>query len=268
MDENKLVIESKATNRAFDNLKFKNETWAKIATQFNNNVSVTPRTIDKLRCKWDNLKTKTKQREDARKKHQGTTGEKPDRALELTPQEERVLAIMSGVKAALDNKYDSDAPVQSSSRDGVDQNNNCSTNDVEHNNSDLSTNDDEQNDLNDIFDVEKDNLDAAEASNKQDNHEQEKGKRRKVSSASTDSCTKIDEMRLELLQLQKKQMEEKHLKYMSVMNAIEQCTSDIRHKNNCEPVDKNNSEPVDAVKNWAFLTQSLNLANFSDGYSN
>ena len=103
------IIESKATNRGFKELNMKNSAWLDIAKAFNNKVIFTPRPVDRIKAKWDNLKTECKKKADAQKKHLNQTGAAPNSKLALSTQEERVMDIMNVVKSSLDNPYDADS---------------------------------------------------------------------------------------------------------------------------------------------------------------
>lgn len=103
------IIESKATNRGFRELNMKNTAWCEIEKAYNNKVNFTQRSIESIKAKWDNLKTECKKKADALKKHLNQTGAAPDSKLALSPQEERVMAVMNAVKNSLTNPFDDDA---------------------------------------------------------------------------------------------------------------------------------------------------------------
>lgn len=109
VSKKKHILESKATNRTFKNLNIKNNTWHEIARAYANKIHFTPRTVENLRSKWDNLKNDTKRRSDALKKHLNQTGATPNSKLHLTTQEERIMDIMNVVKSSLDNPFDADS---------------------------------------------------------------------------------------------------------------------------------------------------------------
>lgn len=109
VDKKRHIIESKATNRGFKELNLKNNAWHEISMAYNNKIDFTPRTVQSLKAKWDNLKSECKRRSDDLQKHLKKTGAAPDSSLTLTPQEERILGIMNVVKSSLENPFDDDS---------------------------------------------------------------------------------------------------------------------------------------------------------------
>lgn len=233
------VIESKATNRGFRELNMKNSAWLEIEKAYNNKINFTPRTIDSIRAKWDNLKSDCKKKSDAQKKHLNKTGAAPDSKLALSTQEERVMDIMNVVKSSLDNPFDGDggcitisyssAPsksrssssgMKSGSDDGVGE---SIHDDVIKVRGDENDDDDGIDDPVDVDGKEDDVIEITPSSKQQPTKTASfvtptPAKRRKTGHTLTRE--ELDATQMEIWELQKQHMIEKHQAYMDTLDLL------------------------------------------------
>ena len=212
------IIESKATNRGFKELNQKNAAWLDIAKGYNNKVGFTPRTVESIKAKWDNLKSDCKKKADALKKHLNQTGAAPDPKLGLTPLEEKVMDVMNVVKSSLENPFDNDSGCITISYSCEPATSSARSRSIEK---DLESEDGDDAGTNsnavELEIVEKDEDSSSKTQQKRRSEAQATPtpmKKRKVTKE------EMDLAQMEVWELQKQQMIEKHQAYMDTLDLM------------------------------------------------
>ena len=175
----------------------------------------------------DNLKTDCKKRSDDLQKHLKKTGAAPDSSLILTAQEERVLGIMNVVKTSLQNPFDDDSACSSKTY-------RCSSapavqlQESEDNDSTDSRADSRAGQEEDIGSGDDEiEIVAAEGSRSRSTSRLPTPtpvKRRKVGNAKL-TREDLDRTQMEIWELQKQQMAEKHQAYLDTLDHIKSVIS-------------------------------------------